>query len=88
MFRPDDIQAWVRERPFKPLRLVLSTGQTYDISHPDLIMIGSRDVMVGLPSVNNPGVYQRVSRIAIMHIAEMQDLPLPTESGGNGPAPQ
>jgi hypothetical protein len=37
MFRPEDIQARLRERPFRPLRLIVSEALRYDIHHPDLV---------------------------------------------------
>jgi hypothetical protein len=54
MFTPDDIQARLRQKPFTPVRIVLSTGETYDIHHPDLAIMGRRFLMIGLPSSENP----------------------------------
>ena len=48
MFRAEDIQARLRERPFRPLRIIASEGLRYDIHHPDLVFVGTRDLMIGL----------------------------------------
>jgi len=85
MFRPDDIQARLRERPFRPLRLIVSEGLRYDIIHPDLVWVGQRDLMIGSPSPDNPQLYDRVSRVAIVHLVGMEDLPVTTPPGANGP---
>ena len=85
MFTADNIQERVRQRPFVPLRIVTISGEAFDVYHPDLIMVGRRDVMIGMASVNHPGQYERVTRIAIMHVTALEDLPVPTApGGGNG----
>ena len=84
MFTADDIQARVRVRPFVPLRIVTSAGQTFDVYHPDLIMIGRRDVMVGRASTDNAGVYEQATRLAIMHITALEDLAIPSLPPSNG----
>lgn len=82
MFSPDDIQARLRDHPFTPVRIVMSTGETYDVYHPDLIIVGRRFLMIGLPSRENPEQAEQVTRVAILHIAEMRDLSMPAPPGG------
>jgi hypothetical protein len=48
MLTADDIRDRVRSRPFRPLRIVTSSGEAYDGLHPDLIMMGQHDITVGL----------------------------------------
>ncbi len=84
MFRPEDIQARLREKPFRPLRLVVSEGLRYDVYHPELVLVGQRDLMIGLPGVDNSAIYERDVRIALVHLVGLEDLPVPT--AGNGPA--
>lgn len=86
MFSADDIQNRVRARPFRPLRLVTNSGETYDIYHPDLIMIGRREVTVGIPSSENAEHYDQLARLALMHITALHDLPMPAPPPGNGQA--
>jgi hypothetical protein len=75
MLTAEEIRDRVRSRPFCPLRIVTSSGETYDVFHPDLIMVGRREVSVGIPSGEAPTYYDRQARIAIMHITALHDLP-------------
>ncbi len=85
MFTADDIQRRIHQRPFKPVRILISGGQSYDIYHPDLVMIGRREVTVGTASTDNPTHYEQLSRLAIMHITALEDLPSALAVGnGNG----
>lgn len=81
MFRPEDIQARLRAKPFQPFRIVGSEGLKFDIKHPDLVLVGNRDVMIGFPGPDNPTIYDRVTRLALVHIVALEELPAPTTSG-------
>lgn len=83
MFSPDEIQSRLSDRPFVPLRIVTSAGQTFDIYHPDLIMVGRRSLTVGTASAENPRQYERTTRVAIMHVTALEDLPALTPPGGD-----
>jgi hypothetical protein len=85
MYRPEEIQARLRVRPFRPLRLIVSEGLRYDIVHPDLVLVGQRDLTIGSPSPGNPTIYDRLTRVAIVHVVGMEDLPVTTPPGANGP---
>lgn len=82
MFRAEDIQARLREHPFRPLRLIASEGLRYDIHHPDLVLVGQRDLMIGYPAPDNPTIYDRIVRVAIVHLVGIEDLPTPATQAG------
>jgi hypothetical protein len=77
MFTSDDIQARLHEQPFVPFRIVTSAGQTFDIPHPDLVMVGRRALVVGTASAENPAQFDLTTRVAIMHVTALEDLPVP-----------
>ncbi len=76
MFSAEDAQARLRQRPFQPLRIIVSEGLKYDIHHPDLVLVGRHDLMIGSPSSENHSVYDRVTRVALVHIVAMEELPV------------
>ena len=84
MFTPEEIQARLREQPFVPLRVVTSSGQMYDINHPDLVLVGRRSVMIGVASTENPSHFDTISRVAIMHITDLQEMPRTASNETNG----
>jgi hypothetical protein len=86
MFSADDIQARLRQQPFGPLRIVTSTGQTYDVRHPELVIVGRRFLMIGLPSADNPSQAEQITRVSLLHVTEVQDLPTPNPAAGDGAA--
>ena len=85
IFTPEDIQTRLRERPFSGVRIVTTTGQEYEIRHPDLILVARRFLIVGIPGTDDPTLADQVTRIPLVHIAELRDLPSAPPSA-NGPA--
>lgn len=86
MFRAEEIQARLNEKPFRPLRLIVSEGLRYDIVHPDLVLVGSRDMTIGFPGPKHPKIYDRLIRIAYIHLVGIEDLPVQATSS-NGAQP-
>ena len=45
---PEDLIAALEKRPFEPFRVHLTDGMTYEVRHPDLMMVGCRSVVIGI----------------------------------------
>lgn len=75
MFSAEEIQGRLREQPFAPFQIVTTTGQTYDVRHPDLVFVTRRYLMVGTPAPESPTISEQATRIAIIHVTELRDLP-------------
>jgi hypothetical protein len=75
MFHPEDIQVRLREKPFRPLRIRISEGNHLDVYHPDLVLVGIRELMIGFPKPRNPTVYDRVTRMALENVVALEDIP-------------
>jgi hypothetical protein len=75
--------AW--RQPFTPFRVVLTTGTTYDIRHPDLIMIGRHSAIIGIASDPAGTAYDRTIKVDLLHIVGIENLPA-TPPSANSPA--
>ena len=75
MFTPEEIQARLREKPFRPLRIVASENLRFEIHHPDLVLVGRRDLIIGSASPDSPTIYDRVTRVALVHVVAIEELP-------------
>ncbi len=80
MISPDDIQKRMRKSPFIPVRIIISSHQTFDVMHPDLVLVGRREIMIGMASRKNPAQYEQVTRVPITHITALEDLPTTTST--------
>ena len=85
LFTPELVKARLREQPIAPLQIVTTTGQTYEIRHPDLVLVTEESLIVGLPSAKNPTIATGlVTRVAIAHVTELRDLARAVPPASNG----
>ncbi|HYV34244.1 MAG TPA: hypothetical protein VE988_00985 [Gemmataceae bacterium] len=84
MYRPEDIQERLRQKPFEPLRIICSEGLRYDIYHPDLVLVGTRDIMIGFPKPSKPTIYDQLTRVALVHIVALENIPAKSSTSKNG----
>ena len=71
----DELRAAARRQPFEPFRLVLTTGTTYDVRHPDLIMVGQRSAIIGITNQPNGAVYHHTINFDLLHVVGIEELP-------------
>ena len=48
------IQAHLRKRPFVPLRVFLSTGETHEVRHPEMMWLSRIEVGIALEPTSGP----------------------------------
>lgn len=84
LFSSSSIRQRLKGTPFVPLRIVTSSGESYEVHHPDMVWVGERDIHIGISSKKDPSIYSQVSRVALMHITALEDLPVSPPKGGNG----
>ena len=82
----DDLQEYARRQPFEPFRVTLTTGATYDIRHPDLIMVGRRSAVIGITTDPTGTAYDRTFKVDLLHIVGAEELPASPPSSSNGQA--
>jgi hypothetical protein len=70
----------LKQRPFKPFRLVMSSGQTYDVRHPEMAWLTRTDILVGVDE-GEDGVPAEFKICSLLHVATVEPLsPTPSES--------
>jgi hypothetical protein len=78
---PADLRDRLHIRPFEPFRIVTSDGVTYDIRHPDLVLVTLGSAVIGFPDPNNPGIAGRYDIVSLRHIVRLEQI-LPPASAG------
>jgi hypothetical protein len=85
--RPDDLQTILRLRPFKPFRIHLSNGLTYEIRHPEMAVVERSIVWIHLPAANLPiPLGERRVFVVLLHIVygEFFELSIAPSADGQG----
>jgi hypothetical protein len=73
--RAEELTELLRKQPFVPLRIHLTDGQTYDIHHPDVVLVLRQRVDIGLQSDPVTGVLERVEHRWLLHVVRVEELP-------------
>ncbi len=61
------------QRPFKPFRLVMSSGQTYEVRHPEMAWLTRTDILVGVGDTDE-GVPAEFRICSLLHVASIEPL--------------
>ncbi len=72
----------LQEQPFKPFRLVMSSGQTCEVRHPERAMLTKTDILVGL-EVEDDGIPARFKICSMLHLTAVESIE-PTANGDQG----
>ncbi len=70
----DAIKRMLQTQPFRPFRLVMSRGESYDIRHPEMVVPLKSHLFVALPDEKTGAESDEFAFCSYLHIAQMQTL--------------
>jgi hypothetical protein len=73
MFTAKEIKERMEEKPFRPFRIFMSSGEVYDVPNHDAAFVKRNVVEIGLDLDSN-GIADNYRRCAILHIASIEDI--------------
>lgn len=65
-------QKLLTAQPFSPFRLVMSSGKTYEVCHPEMAMLTRTTILVGLDVRN--GVPAEFDICSLLHVTAIEPL--------------
>ena len=69
------------QQPFRPFRIVMSSGQVYDIRHPEMAMLTRNDLLVGVGDTKE-GVPAEFRICSLLHVTAIEPLSTSTTPSG------
>ena len=67
--------------PFRPFRLVMSSGQSYEVRHPEMAMLTRSDMLVGVGEADD-GVPAEFRICSLLHVATVEPPPVGQSARG------
>jgi hypothetical protein len=61
------------QQPFRPFRLVMSSGQHYDVRHPEMAFLTRTSILVGT-DVADDGVPAEFKICSLLHVTAVEPL--------------
>lgn len=71
--RPEDVLLWRNASPFAPFRLVMNSGTTFEVRHPELVRLLRTSLLLFQPT-DNPGIYDRAEMIGLVLIERIESI--------------
>ncbi|MBX9680704.1 MAG: hypothetical protein K2X38_18265 [Gemmataceae bacterium] len=81
MFTMHTLGQWITAEPFRPFRIKMASGQTFEIRHPEMISVGRSSATLSFflsDSVDEAN--QRSREISLMLIESVEPLDVPVRN--------
>ena len=69
---PEDIRQHLRREPFRPFRIRMNNGRTYEVRHPEMARVDLREVTVGTKMTR--GFIDEKEFLSIRNISDIELL--------------
>jgi hypothetical protein len=63
----------MNETPFRPFRVTLSDGRSFDVPNHDVVLVKRNSILIGL-DLDSRSFAQKYVECAILHIASIEDI--------------
>lgn len=60
-------------RPFEPVRITLSSGQAFEIRHPEMAMLTRTSLLIGVDA-DNEGVPAEFKILSLLHVTTIEPM--------------
>ena len=71
--RAEEIRDHLRREPFRPFRVYVSNGMSYDVRHPELMAVSRREVVIAL-DVGEDDLPERFAYCDPVHVTNIEPL--------------
>lgn len=61
------------QRPFRPFRLIMSSGEAYEVRHPEMAMLTRTDILVGINETAE-GVPAEFRICSLLHVTTIEPV--------------
>lgn len=68
-----DFRDLLAARPFRPFRLVMSSGQSYEVRHPEVAMVTKSDLVIGV-DIEEDEIPARFKICSLLHVTAIEPL--------------
>ncbi len=70
----DEIARLVKAEPFVPFRLCLSDGSSYEVKHPEFVLLSKSVIDLGIASSQTDPIADFIVRISPLHVVKIETL--------------
>ncbi len=79
---PDELLAALRRQPFQSFRVHVSDGSSYEVRHPEMMLVTRHTAYVALPGKTPESVPKKAVTIALLHVSRIETLAAAPKGNG------
>lgn len=68
-----DFQRLLKATPFRPFRIAMSSGEKYDVVHPEIAMLFRTSIFLAL-SPDKDGIYSDWTMCSLLHVTAVEPI--------------
>ena len=68
MLSSQEITNYVKAEPFRPFRIHMASGRTFDIRHPEMVRVGKASLVIFTFVSDSPDIYDHWDTVGILPI--------------------
>lgn len=77
MISPSTMKAYLKSQPFRPFRIHMASGSTFEIRHPEMVRQGRSDIVIFTFLAEDPEIYDHWQTVSLMLIEHISFLDVP-----------
>ncbi len=66
------LRDWMQRRPFEPFRIMMSSGDAYEIRHPEMAFLTRAEIIIGLGE--RGGIPSRHRTVSLLHVTAAEPI--------------
>jgi hypothetical protein len=71
---PEDLRLLVKRVPFKPFRITMATKETFDVPHPELLIVGRSMAAIGIGGQSEDPIPDHIVWLDLNQIVHIQPI--------------
>ena len=84
MITPKDLISILRAEPFRPFRVQMASGHSFDVRHPEMVRVWRNSIILFTFVSDDPEIYDRWETVSLMLMERISLLDATVPPEGNG----
>ena len=71
----EELRRLLKQRPFRPFRVLVSDGRIYDVRYPEMNLLGPSFIKIGIPEPGPNPICDHTEFVRLAQIVRVEPLP-------------
>jgi predicted RNA binding protein YcfA (HicA-like mRNA interferase family) len=73
--RAEEIEEHLQAQPFKSFRLHLTDGKSFDVPHPEFVLLTPHKLIIGMyERRGSHRIFEHIEHVSLLHVVRVEEL--------------